>query len=86
MKKIEIILLLMLQFIFAKNDIYREDTFLFSIYKYIDPLVIDDDFLRTQNIFLMILILLLIITLSLKTKYLILLIMTGIQLKKKFKI
>ena len=49
MKKIEIILLLMLQFIFAKNDIYREDTFLFSIYKDIDPLSINDNFLRTQN-------------------------------------
>ena len=40
---------MMLQFILAKNDIYREDTFLFSIYKDIDPLSINDDFLRTQN-------------------------------------
>ena len=39
----------MVQFILAKNDIYREDSFLFSVYKDIDPLSINDDFLRTQN-------------------------------------
>ena len=49
MVRIQIILLLMLQLIIAKNDIYREDSFLFSVYEYVDPLVINDDFLRTQN-------------------------------------
>ena len=49
MKRIEIILLLMLQFIIAQNDIYRENSFLFSLYKHVNPLIINEDFSRTQN-------------------------------------
>ena len=49
MRKIEIILILTLQFILAQNDIYRNNSLLFSLYKHIEPLNINDDFSRTQN-------------------------------------